>query len=199
MHNALFFTFLFLLCYFTASNLRFSLISSSNLHFVLLPFTSSTISASNPHFYDNLIFNFDLVDFNTSTPVFFDFPYLLPLPVLSSFALPSHPLLHRNTNTNLYLCLAAARIMPSRIMDSATDDGGESTCNSDSSGPVEKFRFNEVIDSQKPSDAPTSSIPSAEQDTDQPSAEWTRICAKILRQDRNAAKSLLMQDAINLE
>jgi hypothetical protein len=84
-------------------------------------------------------------------------------------------------------------------MDSATDDDGESTCSSDSSGPVEKFRFNEVIDSQKPSDAPTSSIPPAEQDTDQPSAEWTRICAKILRQDRNAAKSLLMQDAINLE
>ncbi|KAJ6073485.1 uncharacterized protein N7446_001262 [Penicillium canescens] len=78
---------------------------------------------------------------------------------------------------------------------------GESTCSSDEtySGPREKFLFNEVIDSQKPSDAPTSSIPPAEQDMNQPSAEWTRICAKILRQDRNAANSHLMQDAINLE
>ncbi|KAJ5998126.1 hypothetical protein N7522_009786 [Penicillium canescens] len=78
---------------------------------------------------------------------------------------------------------------------------GESTCSSDEtySGPREKFLFNEVIDSQKPSDAPTSSIPPAEQDMNQPSAEWTRICAKILRQDRNAANSHPMQDAINLE
>jgi hypothetical protein len=82
-----------------------------------LPFTSSTITASNLHFYDNHIFNFDPVDLNSSTPFFFGFPHLPPFPVLSSFALRPHPLLHRNTNTNLYLCLTAAR-----IMDSATDD-----------------------------------------------------------------------------
>ncbi|KAJ6043065.1 hypothetical protein N7460_004420 [Penicillium canescens] len=37
---------------------------------------------------------------------------------------------------------------------------GESTCSSDEtySGPREKFLFNEVIDSQKPSDAPTSNV-----------------------------------------